>query len=86
MITQAHVSQLALKCVLAALAQHPDDVDIQAKGLVVLGVLGQVHPHCKPKCTFCTVCCAVTKLLQSDTVYVMRATVVLCKVLLNLTA
>ncbi|DBA73902.1 TPA: hypothetical protein ACH3X2_009553 [Trebouxia sp. C0005] len=38
---QAHVSQLALKCVLAALAQHPDDVDIQAKGLVVLGVLGQ---------------------------------------------
>ncbi|KAL0025671.1 hypothetical protein WJX77_003216 [Trebouxia sp. C0004] len=38
---QAHVSQLALKCVLAALAQHPDDDDIQAKGLVVLGVLGQ---------------------------------------------
>jgi len=42
------VSQLALKCVLAALAQHPDDIDIQAKGLVVLGVLGQVHPHWKP--------------------------------------
>jgi len=46
-ITQAHVSQLALKSVLAALAQHPDDIDIQAKGLVVLGVLGQVQPHWK---------------------------------------
>lgn len=40
---QAHVSQLALKHVLAALAQHPEDIDIQAKGMVVLGVLGQVH-------------------------------------------
>ena len=39
---QAHVSQVAMKGVLAALAQHPNDVDIQAKGLVVLGVLGQV--------------------------------------------
>ncbi len=47
-ITQAHVSQLALKCVLAALEQHPDDVDIQAKGLVVLGVLGQVQSHWTP--------------------------------------
>jgi len=42
------VSQLALKSVLAALTQHPDDIDIQAKGLVVLGVLGQVHPLWKP--------------------------------------
>ena len=39
---QAHVSQLAMKHILAALAQHPHDVDIQAKGLVALGVLGQV--------------------------------------------
>lgn len=46
------MSQLALKHVLAALAQHPDDIDIQAKGLVVLGVLGQVPLliHCHIKC------------------------------------
>lgn len=48
MVVQAHVSQLALKQVLAALAQHPNDIDIQAKGMVVLGVLGQVcyGMHC----------------------------------------
>ena len=40
---QAHVSQLALKHVVAALARHPDDADIQSKGMVVLGVLGQVN-------------------------------------------
>ena len=39
---QAHVCQLGLSSVLAALQNHPDDTDIQAKGLVVLGVLGQV--------------------------------------------
>ncbi|KAK9817719.1 hypothetical protein WJX72_001212 [[Myrmecia] bisecta] len=38
---QAHIAALALADVLAALASHPTEADIQAKGLVVLGVLGQ---------------------------------------------
>ncbi|KAL3137014.1 hypothetical protein ABBQ32_006605 [Trebouxia sp. C0010 RCD-2024] len=38
---QAHVCQVGLSSVLAALNNHPVDTDIQAKGLVVLGVLGQ---------------------------------------------
>lgn len=42
---QAHVCQLGLSSVLAALQNHPDDTDIQAKGLVVLGVLGQVKSN-----------------------------------------
>ena len=41
---QAHVCQVGLNSVLAALKNHPSDTDIQAKGLVVLGVLGQVLP------------------------------------------
>lgn len=43
---QAHVSQVAMKGVLRALEQHRNDTDIQAKGLVVLGVLGQVRVTC----------------------------------------
>ena len=41
MLLQAHVSQLALPQILTAIENHPDEVDIQAKGLIVLGVLGQ---------------------------------------------
>ena len=40
------MSQLALPEILAAIANHPGEVDIQAKGLIVLGVLGQVR--CPP--------------------------------------
>lgn len=43
---QAHVCQVGLKSVLAALRNHPSDTDIQAKALVVLGVLGQVRRNC----------------------------------------
>ena len=44
---QAHVCQVGLNSVLAALRNHPSDTDIQAKALVVLGVLGQVrHIYC----------------------------------------
>ena len=42
---QAHVATLALPAVIAALRTHAQHADVQAKGLVVLGVLGQV-PHC----------------------------------------
>ena len=35
--------QVGLKSVLSALHKHPSDADIQAKALVVLGVLGQVR-------------------------------------------
>jgi hypothetical protein len=38
---QAHLTQLALQDVLLAVRNHPEEPDIQAKGLVVLGVLGQ---------------------------------------------
>ncbi len=41
MSLQAHVSQLALPQILTAIANHPEEIDIQAKGLIVLGVLGQ---------------------------------------------
>ena len=41
---QAHVATLALPAVVAALRAHVDHADVQAKGLVVLGVLGQVRP------------------------------------------
>ena len=46
---QAHVCQIGLSSVLAALHNHLGDTDIQAKALVVLGVLGQVRHNC-----FCT--------------------------------
>lgn len=46
MCPQAHVCQVGLSSVLAALNNHPIDTDIQAKGLVVLGVLGQVRSRC----------------------------------------
>lgn len=39
---QAHLSRLALNEVLTALRNHGKEADIQAKGMVVLGVLGQV--------------------------------------------
>lgn len=39
---QAHVATVALPAVISALRAHSDHADVQAKGLVVLGVLGQV--------------------------------------------
>lgn len=39
---QAHLAQLALGDIFAALEVHQDQSDLQAKGLVALGVLGQV--------------------------------------------
>lgn len=39
---QAHVATIALPSVVAALRAHAGHADVQAKGLVVLGVLGQV--------------------------------------------
>ncbi len=41
-ILQAHLATLSLPDIFAALAQHQDQADLQAKGLVALGVLGQV--------------------------------------------
>ncbi len=41
---QAHLAQLALGDIYAALEVHQDQSDLQAKGLVALGVLGQVRP------------------------------------------
>ena len=41
---QAHVATIALPSVVAALRAHAEHADVQAKGLVVLGVLGQVCP------------------------------------------
>ena len=40
---QAHLAQLALGDIFAALEVHQDQADLQAKGLVALGVLGQVR-------------------------------------------
>ena len=42
---QAHLAQLALGDIFAALEVHQDQSDLQAKGLVALGVLGQVRPR-----------------------------------------
>ena len=39
---QAHVATIALPAVVSALRAHREHADVQAKGLVVLGVLGQV--------------------------------------------
>lgn len=38
---QAHLAQLALQDIFEALEVHQDQADLQAKGLVALGVLGQ---------------------------------------------
>jgi hypothetical protein len=43
---QAHLTQECLPDVLAALDNHPDEADIQTKGLVLLGVLIQVCGVC----------------------------------------
>lgn len=40
---QAHAATLALPAVVFSLRSHVQHADIQAKGLVVLGVLGQVR-------------------------------------------
>ena len=42
-IVQAHLAQLALGDIFAALEVHQDQADLQAKGLVALGVLGQAR-------------------------------------------
>lgn len=42
-ILQAHLAGLGLPDIFIALTQHLDQVDLQAKGLVALGVLGQVR-------------------------------------------
>ena len=39
---QAHLAQLSLGDIFEALDVHQDQADLQAKGLVALGVLGQV--------------------------------------------
>ena len=44
---QAHVATIALPAVVSALRAHRDHADVQAKGLVVLGVLGQVPPFAR---------------------------------------
>lgn len=41
-VLQAHLANLALMDIFVALAAHEGQVDLQAKGLVALGVLGQV--------------------------------------------
>ena len=43
------MSQLALPQILTAIENHPDEVDIQAKGLIVLGVLGQASHAADPE-------------------------------------
>ena len=40
---QAHLAQLSLGDIFEALEVHQDQADLQAKGLVALGVLGQVR-------------------------------------------
>ena len=45
-ILQAHLASLGLPDIFIALKQHLDQVDLQAKGLVALGVLGQVRGSC----------------------------------------
>ena len=40
---QAHLAQLSLGDIFEALEIHQDQADLQAKGLVALGVLGQVR-------------------------------------------
>ena len=40
---QAHLAQLSLGDIFEALEMHQDQADLQAKGLVALGVLGQVR-------------------------------------------
>ena len=40
---QAHLAQLSLGDIFKALETHQDQADLQAKGLVALGVLGQVR-------------------------------------------
>lgn len=40
---QAHVACLALEEVLHAMARHHRVANVQAKGLIVLGVLGQAR-------------------------------------------
>ena len=40
---QAHLAQLSLRDIFEALEVHQDQADLQAKGLVALGVLGQVR-------------------------------------------
>ena len=40
---QAHLAQLSLSDIFEALEVHQDQADLQAKGLVALGVLGQVR-------------------------------------------
>ena len=40
---QAQLANLALGDICTALELHPDQTELQAKGLVVLGVLGQVR-------------------------------------------
>lgn len=44
-LLQSQIADLALCHVVTALRIHIDHSDIQAKGLVVLGVLGQVKPY-----------------------------------------
>lgn len=39
---QAHITQACLPLIMVALDRHRDEVDIQTKGLVLLGVLIQV--------------------------------------------
>lgn len=42
-VMQAHLTNVLMPHVLAALRAHPTEADIQAKGLVALGVMAQVR-------------------------------------------
>ena len=68
---QAHVCQLGLNSVLAALQNHPDDTDIQAKGLVVLGVLGQVGGAYHVTGNACSTCNKLSTLFSVQSVLLL---------------
>ena len=53
---QAHLAQLSLGDIFEALEIHQDQADLQAKGLVALGVLGQVR-GCAPTMCSCWPSC-----------------------------
>lgn len=53
-VMQAHSTNVLMPHVLAALRTHPTESDIQAKGLVALGVMAQVRVVC---CLFVSAAC-----------------------------
>lgn len=46
-VMQAHLTNVLMPHVLTAMRVHPSESDIQAKGLVALGVMAQVNIPCR---------------------------------------